>query len=131
MAARIAGVNLPDNKRIVIALTYINGIGKSRSQKLLAQVGISPDKRAKELTEQEVNSIRQAIEKNAYVLEGDLKRMIFTNIKRLKETGSWRGIRHSRHLPVRGQRTQTNSRPVRGNVRKPTTSGRKPTAQKT
>ena len=131
MAARIAGVNLPDNKRIVIALTYINGIGKSRSQKLLAQVGISPDKRAKELTEQEVNSIRQAIEKNAYVLEGDLKRMIFTNIKRLKETGSWRGIRHSRHLPVRGQRTQTNSRTVRGNVRKTTTSGRKPTAQKT
>ncbi|MEK7189276.1 MAG: 30S ribosomal protein S13 [Patescibacteria group bacterium] len=130
-AVRIAGVTLPDNKRIVIALSYLKGIGRSLSEKVLASANISESKRCKDLTEEEVNRIRTVIDKQGMLLEGDLVRLVHGNIKRLKEIGSWRGLRHSRHLPVRGQRTKTNSRTVRGNVRKTATSGKKPTAQKT
>ena len=131
MAIRIAGVNLPDNKRIAISLTYLKGIGVARGQKILAKAGIDINKRAKDLLEDEVAKIRQIIEAEGYELEGDLQRRVLGNIKRLKEIGAWRGMRHARHLPVRGQRTKTNSRTVRGNVRKTTTSGRKQSAQKT
>ncbi|MFH0819817.1 MAG: 30S ribosomal protein S13 [bacterium] len=127
---RIAGVNLPQSKRIEIGLTYIFGIGRSLSNKILATAKINPDKRSSELTEAEVNTLREIIEKQ-HKVEGDLKREILSNIKRLKEIGCYRGIRHTRHLPVRGQRTKTNTRTVRGNVRRTTGSGRRPTAQKT
>jgi len=131
MAARISGINLPDNKRIVISLSYVKGIGKSRSQKILASAGIDESKRAKDLSEEEINKIRNVIDKEAYLLEGELARQIHSNIKRLKEIGSWRGLRHSRNLPVNGQRTKTNSRTVRGNVRKTAASGKKLATQKT
>jgi len=131
MAARIAGVNLPDNKRIVIALTYIRGIGRTTSEQLLKAVAIDESRRTKDLSEDEINLIRQEIEKRGIELEGDLARQIMTNIKRLREISAFRGMRHGKHLPVRGQRTKTNSRTVRGNVRKTATSGKKPTAQKT
>ncbi|MBI2050696.1 MAG: 30S ribosomal protein S13 [Parcubacteria group bacterium] len=131
MAVRIAGVTLPDNKRIVVALSYLKGIGRRTSGKVLASANIGESKRCKDLTEEEVNRIRTVIDGNKIVLEGDLVRLVHGNIKRLKEIGTWRGLRHSRHLPVRGQRTKTNSRTVRGNVRKTATSGKKPTAQKT
>lgn len=127
---RIAGVNLPQSKRIEIGLTYIFGIGRSLSNKILAIAKINPDKRSSELTEAEVNTLREIIEKQ-HKVEGDLKREILSNIKRLKEIGCYRGIRHTRHLPVRGQRTKTNTRTVRGNVRRTTGSGRRPAAQKT
>ncbi len=131
MIARISGINLPENKRIVIALTYIKGIGNSVSKKILKEINISEDKRTKELSEEDLNKIRNCIEKFDLKLEGDLQRLVFGNIKRLKEIGSYRGSRHSKKLPVRGQRTKTNSRSVRGNVRRTTTSGKKPSAQKT
>lgn len=130
MAVRIAGVTIPNEKRVEIALTYIYGIGQSKSRIILEQTKISPDKRVKDLTDEEANKLRVIIEKQ-YCVEGDLKREIFSNIKRLKEIGSYRGIRHAKGLPVRGQRTKTNSRTVRGNVRKTTISGKKPAAQKT
>ncbi|MDP1709838.1 MAG: 30S ribosomal protein S13 [Candidatus Komeilibacteria bacterium] len=131
MAIRIAGVNLPENKRIVISLAYLKGIGRTRSEKILQACDINFDKRTKELSEEEVARIRQNIEQAGYELEGDLQRQVLGNIKRLKEIGSWRGLRHIKHLPVRGQRTKTNSRTVRGNVRKTATSGKKMSAQKT
>lgn len=131
MAIRIAGINLPENKRIVISLAYLKGIGRTRSENILKACDISADKRTKDLTEEEVARIRQNIEQAGYELEGDLQRQVLSNIKRLKEIGSWRGLRHVRHLPVRGQRTKTNSRTVRGNVRKTATSGKKMAAQKT
>lgn len=127
---RIAGVNLPQNKKIKIGLTYVFGIGKSLSDKILSIAKINPDKRSSELTEAETNVLREIIEKR-HKVEGDLKREILSNIKRLKEIGCYRGIRHIRHLPVRGQRTKTNTRTVRGNVRRTTGSGRRPSAQKT
>jgi small subunit ribosomal protein S13 len=127
---RIAGVNIPENKQIEISLTYIYGIGRSLSRKILAIAGIEPIKKASELTSQEVASLKDIIEKS-YKVEGDLKREIMTNIKRLKDVGSWRGFRHIRGLPVRGQRTKTNNRTVRGNVRKTVGSGRKPAATPT
>ncbi|CAH8719038.1 30S ribosomal protein S13 [Paenibacillus thiaminolyticus] len=111
--ARIAGVDLPRDKRVEIALTYIFGIGKSTSQKVIAQAGVNPDTRVRDLTEDEVNKIREAIDKNVKV-EGDLRREISLNIKRLVEIGSYRGIRHRRGLPVRGQRTKTNARTRKG-----------------
>ncbi len=129
--ARIAGVQLPQNKRIVIALTYIFGIGNTTSKKILKDAKVNMDIRTKDLTEEEVGSLRQIIEKGTKKIEGDLRRDLIANIKRLKEIGSYRGTRHSRNLPARGQRTKTNSRTVRGNVRKTMGSGRKPTAQKT
>lgn len=128
--ARIAGVNLPKNKRIEIALTYLYGIGLSLSQKILQATGIDPNIRTDDLTEEQVNKLREFIEKH-YRVEGDLRREVLMNIKRLKEIGCYRGDRHAKKLPVRGQRTRTNTRTVRGNVRRTMGSGRKPPAQKT
>lgn len=128
--ARIAGLNLPPNKRIEIALTYLYGIGLTLSKKILKKLDINPDTRTKNLTEEEVNRIREAVEKN-YKVEGELRREILSNVKRLKEIGCYRGTRHSRGLPVRGQRTKTNSRTVRGNTRRTMGSGRKNAAEKT
>jgi len=127
---RIAGINIPDNKRIEIALTYIYGIGRSLSDKILAQAKIDPNVRANKLTAEEVNRLREIIERGLKV-EGELRREKMMNIKRLKDIGSYRGIRHAKGLPVRGQRTKTNTRTVRGNVRKTMGSGRKPSAEKT
>ncbi|ABO48789.1 SSU ribosomal protein S13P [Desulforamulus reducens MI-1] len=111
--ARIAGVDLPKDKRAEIALTYIYGIGKPTAQKILAQTGVNPDTRIKDLTEEEVNKLRDYIDKNTKV-EGDLRREVALNIKRLIEIGCYRGIRHRRGLPVRGQRTKTNARTRKG-----------------
>lgn len=122
---RIAGINIPDQKPIIIALTHIYGIGLPLSRKILFESKISPQARAKDLTPEEINRLKEIIEKR-YKIEGELKREIITNIKRLKDIGSWRGLRHIRGLPTRGQRTKTNTRTVRGNVRKTVGSGRKP-----
>jgi small subunit ribosomal protein S13 len=111
--ARIAGIDLPREKRVEIGLTYIYGIGLSTSQKILAVTGINPDTRIKDLSEEEVNEIRTYINKNLMV-EGDLRRDVALNIKRLVEIGSYRGIRHRRGLPVRGQKTKTNARTRKG-----------------
>lgn len=120
----IAGINIPSNKRIDIALTYIFGIGHSLSRKVLKKTGIDPGIKSSDLKPDEINKLKDAIEKN-YLVEGNLKKDLIVNIKRLKDIGSWRGMRHSKGLPVRGQRTKTNSRTVRGNVRKTVGSGRK------
>lgn len=122
--ARIAGVNIPLNKHISISLTYIYGVGPSTAATILTQAGVKGDIKTKDLTEDQVKSIRDLVEKGRR-LEGDLKRDVLSNIKRLKEIGTYRGTRHAKHLPVRGQRTKTNSRTVRGNVRKTTGSGRR------
>src|SRR3989339_19216 len=127
---RIAGVNIPENKRIEISLTYIYGIGNSLSKKILGELKIDLNKKAKDLTSKEVNDLKEFIEKN-YKIEGDLRRQIMINIKRLKDIRAWRGMRHAKGLPVRGQRTKTNTRTVRGNVRKTMGSGRKPAAAPT
>ena len=111
--ARIEGVDLPRNKRIEVALSYLYGIGMSRSQDILAATKISPDIRVKDLTESEANLLRDYISKN-YKVEGDLRREVQMNIKRLIEIGCYRGLRHRRNLPVRGQRTRTNSRTRKG-----------------
>ncbi|ANY74232.1 MULTISPECIES: 30S ribosomal protein S13 [Paenibacillus] len=111
--ARIAGVDLPRDKRVEIALTYIFGIGKTTSQKVLKETGINPDTRVRDLTEDEVSKLRETIDKMVKV-EGDLRREISLNIKRLTEIGCYRGIRHRRGLPVRGQRTKTNARTRKG-----------------
>lgn len=121
---RIAGVNIPEKKRVERSLCYIYGIGLSRSQEILKEASVHPDTRVEKLTSEEVTRLRDIIEKN-YRVEGDLRRVVGSNIKRLKEIASYRGIRHSRRLPVRGQRTKTNSRTVRGNVRKTMGSGRR------
>jgi len=128
--ARIAGVNLPANKRTEIGLTYIFGIGRTLTKKILAETEINPDTRIKDLKESEVEKLKDAIEKK-YKVEGELKREILMNIKRLKEVNCYRGIRHAKHLPVRGQRTKTNTRTVRGNIRKTMGSGRKSASEKT
>ncbi|MFA6919028.1 MAG: 30S ribosomal protein S13 [Patescibacteria group bacterium] len=130
MAVRIAGVNIPNNKRVEIALTYVYGIGLPLSQKILAELKINPDIRVNDLTDEQTNDLRNKIEKN-YSIEGDLKREVISNIKRLKDIKCYRGTRHSKGLPARGQRTKTNNRTVRGNVRKTTGSGRKDAGQKT
>lgn len=127
---RIAGVNIPDNKRVEVALTYIYGVGRHLSNVILAEIKIDPNKKAADLTPKEVNDLKEYIEKN-YKIEGDLRRQTMINVKRLKDVGSWRGMRHSKGLPVRGQRTKTNNRTVRGNVRKTMGSGRKPAASPT
>lgn len=111
---RILGVDIPKEKRIDIALTYLYGVGRVLSGKLLKEAGISPDKRAKDLTEEEVSRITGAIQKSGYKVEGDLRREISQNIKRLVDIGSWRGMRHKKGLPVRGQRTRTNARTRKG-----------------
>ncbi|MBC7871659.1 MAG: 30S ribosomal protein S13 [Chitinophagaceae bacterium] len=110
--ARIEGVDLPRNKRVEIALTYIFGIGRTTSKQVLATTGISPDIRVQELTEAQVQTLREEIGK--LTTEGDLRRQVLSNIKRLQEIGSYRGMRHRRNLPVRGQRTRTNARTRRG-----------------
>jgi len=111
--ARIAGVDLPRDKRVEIALTYIFGIGKTTAQNIIAQTGVNADTRVRDLTEDEVSKLREAIDKTLKV-EGDLRREIALNIKRLVEIGCYRGIRHRRGLPVRGQRTKTNARTRKG-----------------
>ena len=111
--ARIAGVDIPNDKRIVIGLCYIYGIGKALSRKILAQTGVSPDKKAKDLAEEEIARLRDNIEKKQKV-EGELKKEVSLNIGRLTEIGCYRGLRHRRRLPVRGQRTKTNARTKRG-----------------
>jgi len=123
--ARIAGINIPDNKVIEIALTYIYGIGRSLSTQILKEIGINPNKRTSQLSEQELNKIRKIIDEKKYKIEGDLRREIMMNIKRLKEIGCYRGVRHIKGLPVRGQQTKTNSRTIRGNVRRTMGSGRR------
>lgn len=127
---RISGINIPDNKKIEYALPYIYGVGLSSAQKIVRRAQIDPSKRARDLNAQEVGRIREIIEKN-YRIEGDLRREIAVNIKRLRELNAYRGIRHMRGLPVRGQRTRTNSRTRRGNVRRTAGSGRKPAASPT
>ncbi|MFZ4815465.1 MAG: 30S ribosomal protein S13 [Phototrophicaceae bacterium] len=111
--ARIEGVDIPRNKRVEISLTYIYGIGRTTSKKILATTGINPDTRVKDLTEDQVQALRDAIS-GTFIVEGDLRRQITLNIKRLSEIGSYRGLRHRRSLPVRGQRTRTNARTRRG-----------------
>lgn len=127
---RIAGVNIPENKRIEIALTYIYGVGRVLSKRILDELKIDFNKKASELSAKEVNDLKDYIEKN-YKIEGDLRRQVMINVKRLKDIGAWRGMRHAKGLPVRGQRTKTNNRTVRGNVRKTMGSGRKPAATPT
>ncbi|MDE2311505.1 MAG: 30S ribosomal protein S13 [Patescibacteria group bacterium] len=128
--ARIAGINIPNEKRIEASLPYIYGIGLSLSRRILAATQVDPNKRTKDLTEAELNRVRDYIEKS-FKVEGGLRQQVMLNIKRLKEIGAYRGIRHIRGLPVRGQRTKTNSRTRRGNVRKTAGSGRKASAEKT
>ena len=111
--ARIAGINIPLNKRVEIGLTYIYGVGRSTSNQLLAQLGISPDTYVRNLTDDEVAKLRDAID-NDLMVEGDLRRERSQNVKRLMEIGSYRGMRHRRNLPVRGQRTHTNARTRKG-----------------
>jgi len=111
--ARIAGIDIPREKRVEIALTYIYGVGLSSSQKILKQTNINPDTRVRDLTEDQVNRLREVIDRSLKV-EGDLRREVALNIKRLIEIGSYRGMRHRRNLPVRGQRTKTNARQRRG-----------------
>ena len=130
MPMRIAGVNVPKEKRLVVALTYVYGIGPSTAKKIMQAVGIPEAKRVNQLTEDEEDKIRVIVEKQ-YTTEGDLRRQVQANIKRLKDIKSYRGIRHMKHLPVRGQRTKTNSRTVRGNKRNIAPSGKKTAAQKT
>jgi len=111
--ARIAGVDIPNQKRVEIALTYIYGIGRSSANEILAKTGINPDTRAKDLTEEEVAKLRDVIE-NEYTVEGDLRREVGLNIKRMQEINCYRGIRHRKGMPVRGQRTKTNARTRKG-----------------
>lgn len=114
--ARIAGVDLPKNKRTEIALTYIYGIGRTASQRILDQAGINPSVRVKDLTEEDATRLRVIIDRD-HKVEGDLRREVTQNVKRLQEIGSYRGLRHRRGLPVRGQRTRTNARTKRGSRR--------------
>lgn len=120
---RIAGITIPDTKRLEIALTAVYGIGRPRALLILKDAEVDPGKKAKDVTEAEENKIRGLIEK--FKTEGDLKRIVAGNIKRLKDIKAYRGTRHAKRLPVRGQRTKTNSRTVRGNVRKTMGSGRR------
>jgi len=121
---RISGINLPDEKIIEVALTYVYGIGPSTSKKLLEKLEIDPKTKTKVLSSEQANKLRDEIEKK-YKVEGELKHEVKMNIKRLKEVGSYRGSRHQKGLPVHGQRTKTNSRTVRGNVRRTMGSGRR------
>jgi small subunit ribosomal protein S13 len=111
--ARIAGVNIPTNKRVVIALQYIHGIGPAKAQEIMDKVGLPPERRVSQLTDQEVLQIREVIDRD-YIVEGDLRREVAMNIKRLMDLGCYRGLRHRRQLPVRGQRTHTNARTRKG-----------------
>lgn len=128
--ARIAGVNIPNEKRIEASLQYIYGVGPTLAKKALSTTKVSPDIRTKDLTEEDLNKLRDYIDQNVKT-EGNLRQEVLLNIKRLKEIGSYRGIRHSKSLPVRGQRTKTNSRTRHGNVRRTAGSGRKKSDSKT
>ena len=121
---RIIGINIPDNKKVEFALPYIYGVGHTSAKKILSVTKINPDKRAKDLTPDEVSKIKEYLEKN-FKVEGELRTIVRQNIQFLKDMQSYRGARHLRHLPVRGQRTRTNSRTVRGNVRKTAGSGKR------
>jgi small subunit ribosomal protein S13 len=121
---RLFGVNIPDEKKVGIALTSVYGVGRTSTAKILTEVKISPDKRTKDLSQDELNRIKQVIEQH-YRVEGELRQDIRQNINRLKNIKSYRGIRHLKHLPVRGQNTKRNSRTVRGNVRNTMGSGRR------
>lgn len=127
---RIAGVNIPEDKIIEVALTYIYGIGRSSSKKILSQSKLDPNIRASKLSAQELNKLRGIIE-GEHRVEGELRREAQLNIKRLKDINCYRGIRHIKGLPVRGQQTRTNGRTIRGNVRRTMGSGRKPAASPT
>lgn len=126
---RIFGVAIPDNKKVVFSLPYLYGIGLATSKIILNSAGIDPEKKASELTADEIGKIQKIIERN-YKVEGDLRKDVGQNIKRFKELGSWRGLRHARRLPIHG-RTKTNSRTTRGNVRKTMGSGRSKAGEKT
>ena len=126
--ARISGVNIPLNKRVEIGLTYIYGIGRSQANKLLSEVGVEPDRKVRDLTEDEVVKLREAID-NELTVEGDLRRERSQNIKRLQEIGSYRGLRHRRGLPVHGQNTKTNARTRKGPKRMQV-AGKKKAAKK-
>ena len=120
---RIAGTNIPDNKHLEIALSYLYGVGVPLAQKILDQVNIPPNKKAKDLTPAEATRLREAVEK--YPIEGELRREVMLNLKRLRDIKCYRGIRHAKGLPSRGQRTKTNSRTRRGNIRRTAGSGRR------
>jgi len=127
---RVAGITLPKDKRIVIALTYVYGIGNTSAIKILDVAGVDQSVRVKDLSQEQEDKVRSIVEKQ-YKTEGDLRRVVGSNIKRLKDVKSYRGTRHMKRLPTRGQRTKTNSRTQRGNVRGRAASGKKPSAQKT
>ena len=126
--ARIAGINIPLNKRVEVGLTYIYGIGRSTSDHLLAEVGIEPDRKVRDLTDDEVSKLRDLIDRE-HVVEGDLRRERSQNVKRLMEIGCYRGLRHRRGMPVRGQRTKTNARTRKG-PRRMQVAGKKKAAKK-
>jgi len=126
---RISGIIIPDNKKILYSLQYIYGIGLTSSKVILKTVGIDKDKMAKDLSAEELSKVQKLLERS-YKIEGDLKKEVDQNIKHLKEVGTWHGLRHIRHLPIRG-RTKTNSRTTRGNVRKTMGSGRRSSTEKT
>ena len=128
--ARISGVNLPNEKRLEIGLTYVFGIGKSISNEIITEAELDKNIKCKDLSEEQVNKLRKIID-TKYRTEGELRRDVLSNVKRLKEISAYRGLRHGKGLPARGQRTKTNSRTVRGNVRKTAGSGRITSAQKT
>ena len=130
MIARIVGINLPPKKRIEIGLTYIFGIGRSSSVKILEKANVDKNKLVENLSAEEISRLKKIIEDN-YRTGGELRRDTISNIKRLKDIGCYRGTRHIKRLPVRGQRTRTNSRTVRGNIRKTSGSGKRPAAKKT
>lgn len=127
--ARILGITIPDNKKILFSLTYVYGVGQSSSALILKSANVNPDKKAKDLSDEELNKIQKIIERS-YKVEGDLRRDVGQNVKRLKEIGTWRGLRHARRLPIHG-RSKTNSRTLRGNIRKTMGSGRKSASEKT
>lgn len=130
MPVRIAGIVLPDQKRMGIALTRIYGIGRSASLRILDAAGVDPRARCRDLSERDVARIREIID-GQHRTEGELRREVLQNVRRLKEIGAYRGVRHTRRLPVRGQRTRTNSRTVRGNIRKTAGSGKRKAQEKT
>lgn len=121
---RIVGINIPDEKKINVALTYLYGIGRTSSFRVLRGAGVDPEKRTKDLTGEEISKIQSVIEKG-YKIEGELRQIVKQNVNRLKDIKTYRGVRHLRRLPVRGQRTKSNSRTVRGNVRKTAGSGKR------
>ncbi len=127
---RVAGVTIPKQKRVVISLTYVKGVGLTSSQKILTLAGVDESIRVKDLSQEQEDKIRAILE-GEYKTEGDLRRDVSGNVKRLKDIKSYRGVRHMKRLPTRGQRTKTNSRTLRGNKRSMAVSGKKPGAQKT